>query len=205
MVLAHFATAAVAFANATLTGSGLDGQYGCSPYYGSFVSKRDCLNAIDQLPWGAVERTYTVDKNPILASRHLPMARESGDCMVQIEMAGPYLPATVDLVPAHIVDAARRILDACGSNQRGFLGGFVTGSMTNLREWITSPEGELGKRWPDNTSFPTITISNSRPEYLSPGNYDPDIAHSLANFEFTAAKPFDPESPMVKTLIARGR
>ena len=78
MVLAHFATAAVAFANATLGGSGLDGQYGCSPYYGSFVSKRDCLNAIDQLPWGAVERTYTVDKNPGLLSRHLPMARESG-------------------------------------------------------------------------------------------------------------------------------
>ena len=79
--------------------------------------------------------------------------------MVQVEMAGPYLPATVNLVPAHIIDAARRILDACGSKQEGYLGGFVTGSMVNLREWITSPEGELGKRWRTFPSHPTLSPS----------------------------------------------
>ncbi|KAL8868497.1 MAG: hypothetical protein Q9174_004953, partial [Haloplaca sp. 1 TL-2023] len=147
MAVAHFATAAVALSNATLGWNGISGQYGCSPYYGSFVRKDDCMKAIDELPWGILPRTYTVDKNPGLLSRHLPMAREHGDCMVQIEMAGPYLPATVELTPAHIVDAAQTVLKACGNRKGGYTGGFVTGSMSNLREWVTSPEGEVGKRW----------------------------------------------------------
>lgn len=53
------------------------------------------------------------------------------------------------------------------------------------------------------TAFPTISISTPQGDYMSPGNYDPLVAHVLAQALFDIAKKLPPNSHMAVTLRAK--
>ncbi|KAL8953434.1 MAG: hypothetical protein Q9222_000708 [Ikaeria aurantiellina] len=119
-------------------------------------------------------------------------------------MAGPRLPPTITLIPDQLKAMARRVQGSC-TKSTTYIGGFITGDLRPMIEWLTSPNNDLDKPFPASTSFLTLTISTLQSDWLSPGNYDPGIAQVLALAEFEAAKKVDPSSEVAKTLRGRGQ
>ena len=62
--------------------------------------------------------------------------------MIQIEVAGPRTPQSVELIPNQIRDMAERVLETC-TQGTDLYGGFVTSDMTAMKDWITSAETDL--------------------------------------------------------------
>lgn len=60
--------------------------------------------------------------------------------------------------------------------------------------WNTAP----------STSFLTVSVTTTFPEYISPGNYDPAIASVFAQAEYDAAEKTPPNSRLLTKLKARG-
>ncbi|KAL8708939.1 MAG: hypothetical protein Q9220_006271 [cf. Caloplaca sp. 1 TL-2023] len=174
----------------------------CSQSYGTFPGSSDCSNAIDKLPSGADKVSYTVDRG--YGANRLPLSRVHGDCMIQIEVAGPpRLPSTITLIPDELKAMARRVQESC-TLKTSYIGGFMTGDLRPMTGWLTSPEGDPDKPFPPYTSFLTLSLSTPQPDWLSPGNYDPSIAQALAVAEFEAAKKLNLRSELAKVLRRRG-
>ncbi|KAL8703547.1 MAG: hypothetical protein Q9201_003277 [Fulgogasparrea decipioides] len=132
--------------------------------------------------------------------------------MVQIEIAGQRIPPSVTLVPDKIKRMATRVLETC-VKQTSYIGGFLTGDLNGVKQWITASEGDLDKPMPADdmeqqaysTSFITVSLSTPQSEYISPGDYDPVMASIFSMFEFDAAKAFAPDSRVAKLLRGRAR
>ncbi|KAL8707598.1 MAG: hypothetical protein Q9220_007385 [cf. Caloplaca sp. 1 TL-2023] len=202
MALASLAgSAATGLVNATVNDPMSRGRAVCNQFYGHFSRPSDCSAAIAQMTTGADEVVYAVDGRS--GKLHIPQAIKSGDCMIQIEMAGGRVPATISLVPDEVRSMASWLSTAC-TKDGGNIGGFVTGSLTGMAGWLTSPEGELDKPMPLYTSFLTVTVSTPFPEYISPGNYDPTMAYIFSISEFKAASIMPPASRMATNLRRRG-
>ncbi|KAL8725966.1 MAG: hypothetical protein Q9181_006225 [Wetmoreana brouardii] len=202
MALANLTAPLTGLLNSTLNAHTPLQQVICSEFYGAFDYAIDCTRAIDKLPDGFIEIPYTINHDS--SPQHLPMYKQSGNCMVQIEMAGQRIPSTVILVPDKLKRMATRVLGTC-VKQTSYIGGFVTGDLYGVKQWITAPEGDLDKPMPYSTSFITVSLSTPQPEYISPGDYDPVMASIFSSFEFDAAKAFAADSSMAKLLRARGR
>ncbi|KAL8925666.1 MAG: hypothetical protein Q9208_003349 [Pyrenodesmia sp. 3 TL-2023] len=176
------------------------GESVCGAFWGDWDSAKDCLDAVEKLPTGDTLVPYTIDRG--FGNRHLPQAREHGDCMIQVEMAGQRTPSTIQLIPDHVRTVARILVETC-SREKAFVGGFMFGNLHNMKGWLSSPEGEIDKPMPYYTAFPTISISTIQSDWLSPGNYDPVIPHVLAQDIFVEAKKMPLSSRMAAKL--RGR
>ncbi|KAL8685533.1 MAG: hypothetical protein Q9218_007703 [Villophora microphyllina] len=169
MALAHLTTPLASVANSTL-GAFADGRFVCKEFYGAWEWSTNCVAAIDKMPSGDAPITYTINSGYDRATR-LPQYYQSGDCMIQIEMAGPKQPPTVIFTPSELKILATRTLENCAV-KKSYIGGFLFGDLDPMKQWITSEQGDLDKPFPPATSFPTISLSSPQPDYLSPGNYD---------------------------------
>ncbi|KAL8626174.1 hypothetical protein Q9189_008144 [Teloschistes chrysophthalmus] len=166
MALAPLFSPLVSIVNSTMGAFSGVNRVACSEFYGVQKSPRDCMAAIRQMPSGEVPITYTF--NGYDRATRLPQYYQSGDCMVQIELGGPELPATIDLIPKDLKSMATGVLE-------------------------TSP----------STAFPTISVTTSQPDYISPGDYDPSMARMLAEFIFETARRYSPTSELGDLLRQR--
>ncbi len=64
--------------------------------------------------------------------------------MVQVEMAGPRLPQTYDIIPNDIRDLAGVVLNECITGPSK-IGGFATSDLQVMRGWITAEETNLDR------------------------------------------------------------
>ncbi|KAL8718118.1 MAG: hypothetical protein Q9225_004710 [Loekoesia sp. 1 TL-2023] len=117
-------------------------------------------------------------------------------------MAGPRTPPTVDLVPDELRAMASSLINSCNI-ESGYIGGFATGNLYNMIQWITSQDGDLDRPMPYYTSFPTISVSIPHPEYFSPGDYDPLMAFIFAQAELGATRGLPPDSRLIPILNKR--
>lgn len=62
--------------------------------------------------------------------------------MVQVEVAGPNLPQTIELVPNAIRDMAEWVLNTCAKGA-DHTGGFLTSDMSAMKDWIVDPKTNL--------------------------------------------------------------
>lgn len=132
--------------------------------------------------------------------------------MIQVEIAGPHHPQTIDLVPDDVCAMAKTVRSICVKGP-AYYGGFLISDMSVLRNWITAEEtklddpylesyfnqfikisrtSELGGTYDcalsaTSTAFLTVTISSVVLDCLQPGNFDPPISYLLAMVEFAAS------------------
>ncbi|CAL8576046.1 hypothetical protein XPA_001937 [Xanthoria parietina] len=177
-----------------------DGRTFCTPFYGHFADSEDCKNAILKLPGGPTPIPYFNDGR--FGPSHLPEVQRSGNCMIQIELAGPGNPASFRVAPDRIRKLASKVGSFCV--EEGKTGGFVTSTLEPMGNWLTSAAGTFEAPFPPATSFLTVSLTPIVPDYLSPGNYDPAIASVFATAEFDAAAKLAPSSRLATTLRARG-
>ncbi|KAL8635204.1 MAG: hypothetical protein Q9228_007284 [Teloschistes exilis] len=172
----------------------------CAKFYGVQKSSRDCLAAIRQMPSGDTPIIYNF--NGYDRATRLPQYYQSGDCMIQIELAGPQLPLTIDLIPNELKSMAAGVLETCTKKPR-YVGGFLAGDLGPIRQWISSEPGDLDKPFPPSTAYPTVSITTAQSDYISPGNYDPAMAQMLAEFVFETARRYSPFSGLGDLLRKR--
>ncbi|KAL9594776.1 MAG: hypothetical protein Q9219_006835 [cf. Caloplaca sp. 3 TL-2023] len=165
-------------------------------YYGRFANSLDCAHAVSKLPSGAELVDYILDGGS--GPNRLPWSRQHGSCMIQVEMAGPHTPKSLKLIPddfrlvaSHLITAGHR------SPGNGWMGGFTTGDLRPMTNWITSPNTNLDQPIPIWTAYPTITLTKFHPEYLSPGDFDPEMATYFAQRLSARAK----ASPFVQQKL----
>ncbi|KAL9577080.1 MAG: hypothetical protein Q9203_007588, partial [Teloschistes exilis] len=86
--------------------------------------------------------------------------KRTGDCMIQIELAGPQLPLTIDLIPNELKSMAAGVLETCTKKPR-YVGGFLAGDLGPIRQWISSEPGDLDKPFRSYSSLhlPLVVIS----------------------------------------------
>ncbi|KAL8811925.1 MAG: hypothetical protein Q9200_001423 [Gallowayella weberi] len=175
----------------------------CNGFYGSFSDPRDCRNAINKLPTGFREVPWAVDQGS--GPGHLPTSTQSGDCMIQIEIAGPRVPKTFEVVPDQLRAMAAYLLDDACHKEGSYGGGFITGDLNPMTQWLISPEGDLDRPMPLSTAFLTLSVTTPFSEYISPGNYDSQMAYLFFQEEREAATKLPPASRAAAKLRARGR
>ena len=104
------------------------------------VNRVDCIEAAGYLPEGASPVPYTLGpttNNPY----HVPTYYHHGNCEVRIEMVGGAEPirGRVSLIPDVIRGLAGYIIAECATPE-GWTGGFATGGLSNMIQYILSPE-----------------------------------------------------------------
>ncbi len=134
--------------------------------------------------------------------------------MVQIDLAGPRLPQTYDIIPDDIRHMADEVLSSCVTGPFE-VGGFATSDLQVMTGWITAEETKLDRPFrtsrstlhpsmyfvarrdfdprltlrpslATSTAFLTVTLTNVVPDWLSPGNYDPIMAYHLSQVALAA-------------------
>ncbi|KAL8657518.1 MAG: hypothetical protein Q9226_001832 [Calogaya cf. arnoldii] len=114
----------------------------CAQFYGSFPDTRNCRAAIQQLPTGDTEVPYYNDGR--YGAGHLPFSKKSGDCMLQVGVAGKRMPGIWMVAPNTIRSMASRVLDHCAKDDGSYGGGFTTSSLTPMANWLSSqPDREM--------------------------------------------------------------
>ena len=140
----------------------------CQDFYGHFPKNRDCVKAIRLLESGAADTSYAVHTG--IGPHALPLSKSygqslrhasatidrhadlcSGTCMIQVDVAGPRLPATYNIAPNSIRAMANEVLDECVTGPDK-LGGFATSDLQVMSGWITAEETRLDQ--PFRTSPP---------------------------------------------------
>lgn len=76
--------------------------------------------------------------------------------MIQVEMAGPRYPPTIDLAPQDVKTMANRILGTCVKKGGGYYGGFMALDMSVLKNWVIATETKLDD--PYREFYPSIRI-----------------------------------------------
>jgi len=143
----------------------------CNSFYGTWERSQACTRAIWKLPGGrqhpkepeSVE--FTIDQDLVRITcqcksslvrapcfqttrtelgRVIPLLtlRNPGDCTIQIEMAGPHLPATVTLAPHAIIRMAERVQGGC-ARRTSFVRGWIAADMSELKDWVVAEETNL--------------------------------------------------------------
>lgn len=74
--------------------------------------------------------------------KYLLTKRVLDKCMIQIEMAGPRYPRTIDLVPNEVRTMAERVQGVCVKGT-AYYGGFLTSDMSVLKGWVAAEETKL--------------------------------------------------------------
>lgn len=95
--------------------------------------------------------------------------------MVQVDLAGPRLPQTYNIIPNDVAYMANQVLSSCVTGPFE-TGGFATSDLQVMDNWLTEPKTSLDGPFPISTAFLTVTITQKVPDWLSPGNYDPIVA-----------------------------
>lgn len=177
----------------------------CGRYYGTFSNVRDCIGAIQKMDQGTHPIRYTVNQGE--GRYALPFFRESGKCLVQIEAAGPNLPTEIEFAPSTFRTMADWVLENCLNNKGGSPGGWYTTDLRNLRQYITKEGVDLSNitEYPKSTGFLVVTLSNPVPEWLSPGNWDQEIAFSLSETALSASRNAPEGSALQIDLVARAK
>lgn len=101
----------------------------CQSYYGWWPDSGDCVNAVRSLEKGSDSVTYTVDRDS--GPHALPLNVKSGKCMVQVEVAGPRYPPTIEFVPSDIRSMAEYVIGTCVKDGT-YYGGFMTSDLAGL-------------------------------------------------------------------------
>ncbi|KAL8895291.1 MAG: hypothetical protein Q9192_003731 [Flavoplaca navasiana] len=85
------------------------GRSVCAQFYGNFQNTGDCRAAIEKLPSRGVTVGYINDGR--MGDYHLPDYTREGNCMVQVEVAGPRQPDIYPIAPNAIRDMATHLVD----------------------------------------------------------------------------------------------
>ncbi|KAM0805562.1 hypothetical protein BDR22DRAFT_884552 [Usnea florida] len=155
----------------------------CQAFYGKFSRSSDCVRAVGLLEKGASEVAYSVHSGH--PPHSLPLSKSFGDCMVQVDLAGPRLPQTYNIIPDDIGHMASQVLSSCVTGPSE-VGGFATSDLQVMNGWLTNAETRLDRPFPTSTAFLTVTITQKVPDWLSPGNYDPIVAYHFAEVLYKA-------------------
>ncbi|CAF9930722.1 MAG: hypothetical protein ALECFALPRED_004714 [Alectoria fallacina] len=155
----------------------------CQQFYGLFPNSHDCAKATDLLEKGTAEFSYAVHSG--IGPHSLPLSKKYGTCMVQVDVAGPRLPRTYDIIPDDIRYLADQVLNSC-VNGPFDIGGFATSDLQVMDGWITAEETNLDRPFPTSTAFLTVTLTSVVPHWLSPGNYDPMMAFHFSSVALAA-------------------
>lgn len=174
---------ALASQNLSSTLQDIGGYSYCQEYYGLFPNSRDCVKAIALLEKGNTYVSYAVHSG--IGPHALPLSKSYGTCMIQVDVAGPRLPRTYDIIPDEIRHLADEVLNSCVTGPFE-IGGFATTDLQVMNGWITAEETELDKPFPTSTAFLTVTLADVVPDWLSPGNYDPVMAFHFSQVALRA-------------------
>lgn len=155
----------------------------CQEFYGLFPKSRDCVKATGLLEKGTSEFSYAVHSG--IGPHALPLTKRYGTCMIQVDLAGPRLPRTYDIIPDDIRALADVVLESCVAGPSK-IGGFATSDLQVMSGWITAEETKLDRPFPTSTAFLTVTLTNVVPDWLSPGNYDPIMAFHFSSVVLAA-------------------
>ncbi|KAL8712854.1 MAG: hypothetical protein Q9220_003062 [cf. Caloplaca sp. 1 TL-2023] len=178
----------------------------CDRRYGMGLDIPQCDVVVGRMDIGSESTTYQL------------IDIETGNCMVSIELAGPHLPATYDIVPDTIQRLANHVINEC-VGRAGHEGGFATVDISKLIDYVVDPSsdvehyrkfffpGSLTKLMSEITapssSFLTVAITAASSKKPSPGNYDPIIADTLAGAARDAAMRGPASGSARRTLVQR--
>lgn len=100
--------------------------------------------------------------------------------MVQVEVAGERIPPVIRLVPDEVRTVASYIIEKCALESGGPYGGFGTGNLGKIKEWIVSPEGDLDKPQRMSPTFlPPLRARKTYMRTLSLTSLSNSILHRL--------------------------
>ena len=157
----NLTTSLLALASQNLSSTPLQdipGYSYCQEFYGKFPKSRDCVRAVGLLEKGASEVEYTVHtghpphslplsksygRSPCLAFRQCAHFFP-GDCMVQVDLAGPRLPQTYKIIPNDVVYIANQVLSSCVTGPFE-IGGFATSDLQVMNGWLTAAKTSLDR------------------------------------------------------------
>ncbi|KAL8850092.1 MAG: hypothetical protein Q9221_004953 [Calogaya cf. arnoldii] len=180
------------------------GRSVCARFYGGFPDTRNCKAAIEQLPLGDTEVPYYNDGR--YEDGHLPLSKRSGDCMIQVSVAGKRMPAIWKVAPSTIRSMASRVLGDCARDDGSYGGGFTTSSLAPMANWLSSqPDREMKvfNEIPANAAFLTVSVTTPFSYWIAPGQFDLEIPMIFAGAVAEAGLRLPPNSPERWNLRAR--
>ena len=158
----NLTTSLLALASQNLSSTPLQdipGYSHCQEFYGKFPRSRDCFRAVGLLEKGASEVEYSVHSGH--PPHSLPLSKNfgesphrafrallnvltflPGECMVQVDLAGPRLPQTYQIIPDDVIYMANQVLSSCVSGPFE-IGGFATSDLQVMNGWLTAAKTSL--------------------------------------------------------------
>lgn len=174
----------------------------CVPEFGRELAKRDCKEAVKNMPWARQSAEVEWAVNFHAQEYHLPMsigwtvpkgeagAGTPGNCVISIEVAGPkafYDPATTNTPftirasPFQLRGLAAYVVNDC-VQRGGYLGGFATNKISNLANYLQDPSTDLSLPYPISAHFLTVSVKARTFGDPQPGNTHPSIAVLIAEY-----------------------
>ena len=134
----------------------------------------DCENAVSSLPEGSASIPYEVNQAgesehslPLEVQRGrllispqafwITLKLHPGECMIQVEVAGPRFPSTMNIVPSDIRKMADRVLLQCLTSLSHY-GGFVTTDLQPLKDWVVGPDRSLDNPYRKSRSSLSVAL-----------------------------------------------
>ncbi|KAI4288658.1 MAG: hypothetical protein L6R35_002076 [Caloplaca aegaea] len=131
----------------------------------------------------------------------LPQTLNYGGCLIAVEIAGPHLPVTYTAVPDAIQSLASHVVNECVGRARR-VGGFATMDIARLIDFVVDSSVDLDE-YPPSSTFLTVSVTSKDLNILSPGNYDPIIADTLAGAARDAVAGLPASGGARRTLVQR--
>ncbi|CAF9908203.1 MAG: hypothetical protein ALECFALPRED_004349 [Alectoria fallacina] len=169
----------------------------CVPEFGRELTKRDCKEAVKNMPW--LRQSAEVDwaVNFHAQQYNLPMSigwtvpkGEAGNCVISIEVAGPQAfydrqttntPFTIRASPFQLRGLAAYVVNDC-VQQGGNVGGFATNKISNLANYLRDPNTDLSLPYPISAHFLTVSVKGRTFGDPQPGNTHPSVAVLIAEY-----------------------
>ncbi|KAL8985580.1 MAG: hypothetical protein Q9177_004396 [Variospora cf. flavescens] len=171
----------------------------CDRRYGTNLDIPRCDVAVSRLGFGPSSTTYHVGRQQ--GPHTLPQTLNYGGCVIAVEIAGPHLPVTYNAVPDAIQSLASHVVNECVGRARR-VGGFATMDIARLIDFVVDSAVDLDE-YPPSSTFLTVSVTSKAFNILSPGNYDPVIADTLAGAARDAVAGLPASGGARRTLVQR--
>lgn len=174
----------------------------CAPEFGRELAKRDCKEAVKNMPWARQSAQVSWAVNFRAQEYNLPMsigwtvpkgeagAGTPGNCVISIEVAGPeafydiattHIPFTITASPFQLRGLAAYVVNDC-VQRGGHVGGFATNKISNLANYLRDPNTDLSRPYPISAHFLTVSVKARTFGDPQPGNTHPSIAVLIAEY-----------------------
>ena len=147
----------------------------CHADYGLGLTTRDGFLAGAQLPDSKYPQQYFVGRTS--AQYHLPFYVSFGSVVISVEVGGPSAVRSITLTPNQLRGMAGYLVSHCVGTEK--TGGFITTKIANVVDYVTDPKADLDLPYPPTTAFVTLTMSDHKHSFSSPGDYDPALAITM--------------------------